>query len=445
MTDPWAAPDQGGPPNWGWGAPPPPPSPPRTWLPLAVVLAVAVVAVVAGVALRPPNERAADPTPLASRRPTPSATASPTPTPTRVPTPRPTSASPAPQPVRTYSPPPEGVPVTGRVVDAAGRPVAGAVVVMQRDEGWAGALARGLTALFTLGLACFAEVCTVPYGEGRTDSDGRYTLYLEKETSDYTFSVARRGGPTMHADVAYRGRALRLPDAVYWDPTPRLEITGTRARIRFRSPPSSVGAWRSADAAVTDAKGESDLLRYHRAESGETFDARLLEDLAVGLRVAVEVRTRLGDTTYTSTSSARGRWRPGSRGAACVEYGKGDRALRRPRCALTDGDLLERWDPKVADWNCPNNSPCDRKVDVDLGVPRRLRYLAVRVCDDFFDSVQVSADGVTWDTVMAEDGNQGGDVRDVCARELDVVARYVRVNGPAGGFYSRRTEVSAFW
>jgi hypothetical protein len=441
VTDPWTVPDSpyGG--ASGWGPPPPPEPPRRWWLPLVLVTAFAVLAAFVAVSARPSRTRQ-------TVRPTPSLSPSPTPAPraTRTPSPAPPprSPSPVPQVVRTYSAPPDGVPVRGRVVDANGRPVAGAAVSMQLDEGFFGSLARGLTALFSLGLACFTDICTVPYGEGRTAADGTYTLYLEREAGDYHLAVERKGGARVHATVAFRGTGLKLPDVVYWNPSPSLSVSGTTARVRFRSPPSRLGSWNGASATVEDAEQRA-YVRLPDASPGDAFDARLIEDVSARLQVSVNVRTRLGDTSYSSSVPVRGRLRPLTRGKPCYEYGRSGRPVRNAPCPLTDGSLLASWTPKVADYQCSKDATsCDRRVMVDLGSARRIRYVAVRECDDFFDQVEVSADGSSWQVVIAEHSGEGGDVDGVCARDIDLVARYVRVKGPQGGFYTRRSEISLF-
>lgn len=132
-----------------------------------------------------------------------------------------------------------------------------------------------------------------------------------------------------------------------------------------------------------------------------------------------------------------------SRGRPCFEYGRAGRPIEQRPCGVTDGNLMSDWSPKVPDYLCENDSPCDRRFMVDLGSARRLTYLVGRGCRTFFDEIQASTDGVHWQTIV-EDGMDVGDVHDVCATEIDVVARYVRLLGPAGGFYSSRRELSLF-
>lgn len=449
MSD-WNTPDPWERPAPGWGAPPSPPPPPRDpgrWMPLAVVLVVALCAAGIAVVARSKPERpvAQRPAPVA----TPAKPKAPKPTkppaPRRTTKPKPAKAAP-PQPVRTYTAPPAGIPVRGRVLDASGRPVSGADVRLERHEGFFEGFGRALAVFASLGLACIAddEICEVPYGVGRTDASGRYTVFLEKDVDDYDVRVQQGStGPVLTARIDYAGKPLVLPDVHYWNPAPFAEARGTDMHVRFRTPPARVGTWRGAGATVKDAK-DNVLVTLDGARSGDSFDARLIEDVAARLDVGVTVRTKLGDTTYTASAPVRGRLRPMTRGLACYEYGRSGRPVRNAPCALTDGDLLTEWQPKVADYQCADNSPCDRRVMVDLGSQRRLRYVVVRTCDDFFDEVQVSADGKTWQTVIEQHSGQGGDINDVCHRELDTTARYVRVKGPAGGFYTRRSEISVF-
>lgn len=438
MTDPWLPPDQRPVAPYGWGPPPEPPASRSRWVPVAALAAITLVAGIVAVAARSPRQ-------VSSERPPPVTvgTPSPTTTPARSRAPRPSPTA-KPQPVRTYTAPPSGIPVRGRVVDVSGRPVAGAEVRLTQHEGFFGGFARALTAFATLGLACLTEICEVPYGVGRTDSAGRYTVYLERGVEDYDLVVSTRSG-SVSALIDFAGRPLALPDVVLWNPSVRLAVSGTRAQVRFAAPPARLGSWESAYGSVTtDAdRVRETLLSMPDVHSGDTFDARLVEDDTVTLHVTLTVRGRLGKTTYSGRSAEyRGRLVPGSRGKPCFEYGRSGRPIRNAPCALTDGDLYTQWTPKVADYQCANGSPCDRRVTVDLGAVRRVRYVAARVCDPFFDQVESSVDGKSWQVLVARRSGDGGD--DVCAKAVDVRARYVRVKGPAGGFYLRRSEISVF-
>ena len=438
--DPWAAPDPwaaGGP---GWGTPPEPPRGPVRWVPFAVLAAVALVAAGLTVATRADRR---DP-PRAAR---PAATATPTARPSTPPASRPAarpSRPPAavPTPVRTYSAPPEAVPVHGRVVDANGRPVAGALVSLTQEQGAFEAFFTAFAVLGTLGLACLTDICELPYGEARSGADGRYTVYLEKVPDDYTLAVGGKDGPLVTATVRFAGRPVRLPDVAVWSPAPYLERRGNEARVRFRSPPARLGSWVSAQALVAD-RNDRELVRLDQARSGDAFDARLLEDAAARLSVTVRVRSALGPTAYVARTAVSGGLRPVSRGKPCFEYGRAGRPIRQSPCGLTDGDLVRNWSPKVADYSCGENNPCDRRVMVDLGSARRLSFLVARGCDTFFDEIESSVDGRTW-TTLADRHTDVGDAHDVCALDLDTVARYVRLKGPAGGFYLSRAEISLF-
>lgn len=441
MTDPWAVPDRPGTdpwatPNAGWGPPPPPPPRRRGWqAPLAVAIVVALVAAVVAVTVRT-DRRAptAAPSATASLRP-------PAPTPSRTArATRPPRATkpPAPRPARTYSAPPDGIPVRGRVVDTNGRPVSGAVVSLSQNQGFFEGLGKAFVAVLSLGLACLTDICTVPYGEGRTDANGRYTVFLEPDVDDYSLAVAVRDGPAFGADVDFGGKPLGLPNVVLWNPAVSVEQSGTRATVRFRTPPSSLGSWKSAHLSVT--AGDVRLVDDRAARSGTTFDARNLVDAAAKASVSVTIRTRLGDSTYTSSTSVRGRHRPPSRGAACVEYmPRNGKPVRQSPCGLTDGDVTEHWTPKTPD-TCGGQS-CDRKVVVDLGGVRRVSYLAFHGCDSS-DRIALSNDGTTWrDAGIDTDDAFPGDF---CAGTLSGSARYVRVTGSSGGFYLSRNEVSVF-
>jgi hypothetical protein len=407
-------------------------------MPLAVVIVLAVIA--AGVAVVARRE----PEPAPYARPTPVVTTktqkpAPTKAPPKKPKPKKTPA-PAPQPVRTYSPPKGGIPVRGRIVDAAGRPVAGAKVGMERHEGLLEGLFKGLTMVFSLGLVCLSDFCEIPYGVGRTDANGDYTVYLEHDVDDYDVTV-EHGDVRFWTRVDFNGKPLRLTTITWWDPAPVVGQDGSRVRVRFRAPPSSLGSWDSASGSVETAKGYV-LLSLADLDSGDTFDGRLAEDAAAKVAVTLNVRAKIGEATYTGTTPYGARFRPASRGKTCTEYGASGRAYRRSPCPLTNGDLTTEWTPKVATYKCPKDDyDCLRKVTVDLGSARQVRLVAVRGCDVFETHVQVSTDGKRW-TDLTEAGPDTGDSR-FCTRTADHTARYVRVklrNVSYGGL----SEISVF-
>jgi hypothetical protein len=427
VTDHWSRPAA----PYGWGPPLAAPGrTPRWAAPLAAVVGVALLAGGAAYAFRP-RVRVATPVPAAA------VPVHAAPAPRQKPHP---AARPSRQPARTYVPPAGGVAVRGRVVDVTGHPVPGATVAMQEHVSGFDAVGRALVAVGSLGTACQGTVCSPGFGAGRTDGRGEYTVYLTRTPGDYDISVAA-GATTVSAQVAYAARPLRLPDVTVWSFRPALEVSGTTARLRYAPPPAAVGREE-----VTRARfmaGDAEVLSLPDAGSGARFDARLIEDLAVTLVARVVVDGRLGETSYEASAPVRGTLRPVSRGSRCSEYGASGRPVTYAPCALADGDLVHRWTPRVPDFRC-GGAPCDRKVVVDLGAVRALHYVAVRACDPFAHEVQVSADGRTWQTVVERHAYAGTDLDGICATAMSVRARYVRVLGPAGGFYSTFTEISVF-
>ncbi len=351
------------------------------------------------------------------------------------------SASERPRPESTYRAPSDGVAIRGRVVDASGRPVPDATVVMTQEVSAIEAFATAITALTSFGLACVTGICEVPYGQGRTDTRGEYVLFLAPATSAYTLTAGAGSSPTFTAPVSYRGRPLRLPDAVLWSPAPRLETSGNTARIRFAAAPRRLGSVEGYATRIGAGPFET-VYASSDAHSGDTFDARLLEDATATLTVTARVHGAFGVITYAGERRVQGRSRPLSRGRTCLEYGKGSKVIRHSACALTDGDLFASWKPRIADFACGSSNPCERSVSVDLGSVRQIRYVVARTCDQFFDEITASTDGRTWRTLLTRDPSRSGD--GVCAVEVSGTARYVRVTGPAGGFFTSRSEVSVF-
>jgi hypothetical protein len=347
------------------------------------------------------------------------------------------AAQPPPQAVRTYSAPPDGIPVSGRVLDANGRPVAGAGVTMTRHEGFFEGFAHALAAIGTLGLACLApDVCTLPYGEAVTDDAGRYTVFLKTDVDDYDVLVGR-GAESFTVKVDFAGKPLRLPDVVWWSTAPRLERSGGTGRVRFRHAPAGVGTVERYDAKITGPEEHPPLLDLTSTLAGGSFDLRRIEDVQGRLWVSATVRTKLGKATYSAYVPVSGAARPMSRGKTCVEYGNA-RTIRNRSCALTDGDLVNEWHGASYSTVCKSGGTesCEQSVAVDLDAPRAIHYVSVQGCDTFFDQVQASVDGRTWRTLIPKGGSSEG-----CYAAVSGTARYVRVTG---AFYSSRREIAVF-
>jgi hypothetical protein len=364
------------------------------------------------------------------------APAKPKPRPTPKPKPKPKPAvKPTPKkPVaaRTYSAPPQGVPITGRVVDLQGRPVAGAKVGLTRHEGFLEGLTRGIAMLASLGLVCIGEdtICEVPYGQGISNADGRYTVFLKPEVDDYDLNIEAQGSQ-VQSRIDFAGKPVTLPQLTLWNPTPRLEISGREASVVFAGVPASLGAAERYNAVVTDRRTGTELAVLRGVGSREKLDARLLEDAPLRLRVSGLVQTKLGDTWYSGHAEAQGRLVPPSRGKGCLTYldgtlkGRNTAACRK----VTDGAFTGEWSPTRP--ACAEGKPCEQAVAVDLGSVRDVRYVRVLGCYSF-GKIQGSNDGKTWRTL--EDGGCGG--------EVSGKARYVRV---AGAFTENVTEISVWY
>ena len=425
---PWAAPSGSG---WSPYAPPRPPRRDRpAWLvPVAALVGIAVVAFGAAFLVGRSGrdrDRGALPAPLAT-------TARPTPSPAKTKPAAKPSAKPA-APVKTYSAPPDGIPVRGRIVDVDGRPVPNARIRLERHEGILEGLGRALTAVFSLGFACIGtDVCTVPYGQGVTNASGEYTVFLKTDVDDYDLRI-EAGAALVESRIDFAGKPLKLPQVVVWSPTPRLEVSGGRARVVFAAPPARVGSVERYNAVVTERSGGTELVVIRDVRSRETFDARRIEDAPVRLRLSGLVHTALGKTWYTGHDDAQGALRPPSRGKGCVEYGPSGRVARNTAACrrVTDGRFDKQWEPAYVE--CKPKTSCDRWVGVDLGGVRSVRYVSVFGCDSFGE-IQASVDGKRWKTIV-DDTDEG------CAHEVSARARYVRAGG---SFAEQVTEVSVWY
>jgi hypothetical protein len=303
-------------------------------------------------------------------------------------------------------------------VDTAGRPVSGARVTLTKHEGFFEGFGRALTAVFSLGLACLGEdsICQVPYGQGITNSRGDYTVFL-KEIDDYDLDVAARGA-LVEARVDFAGQPMTLPRVMVWSPTPRLETSGNSTSVVFAGPPAVVGSVERYNAVVSDRTSGTELLVIRGVRSRQTFDTRAMADAPVRLHLSGLVQTKLGDTRYSADYDTRGRLRPPSRGATCVEYGPGTRVKRAASTCRTidDASYGTTWQP--APVECKQDQQCLRSVGVDLGGVRTVRYVSVIGCA--YDGIQGSADGKHWTKLdVTYDGGR-------CTGDVSAKVRYVR-------------------
>lgn len=254
----------------------------RPWLVHVLAVLIACVAATGAIAVRTHPARPARTAPVRRAPVRPTATWSPPPTPVHV-------------------APPHGeasfhgaVPVTGRVVDVAGRPVAGATVRLSSSSG---GFFDQLGSLF-MGRSCRDQpACRHQELFVRTTADGRYTVYLDPGDTTFWLNVSRGNVSVSGVQVSAEDGPVRMPRLVLWSLAPRLELARGRARVTFARPPARLGRVVTCDVAVWDGDPAVPVVTELFAGSGVTFDARPVR----GLRARLTVTCDLGAVSYSAT------------------------------------------------------------------------------------------------------------------------------------------------
>lgn len=357
-----------------------------------------------------PSSASASPSPSAS----PSLSPSPSPSPT--PAAAPVRRSPSP-PTVGASPAPVLVPISGRVLDGAGRPLAGAVVLTRRHLSGAEQLFGAFAVLATFGLACFAGLCDDDTVRGVTGADGRFRLRLAEGSDvgargDHDLEVGLPGPDpdrpraTTSARYEHTGAPQVLPDLRLWTPALRAGRSGGEVRLEWPPLPAAYGDDVEYDAAMLDGDGAV-VLRLPTWSAGRVVDGRLVERGIVTATLSARARDAAGRPVVYSGGRARVPDGPVplSRGGGCLGYGPQDRPVPLSPCRWTDGDLVTEAgrDTALGDLACQDSGGCTRNnsaVRVDLRAVRDVSAVVLRGCT-FDCEVEVSTDGRAFRRVAA--------------------------------------------
>lgn len=336
--------------------------------------------------------------------------------------------------------------VRGRVVDPAGRPVAGARVSFELHPD------RTLYNQSDCPMRPTAIECRVHKVAGSTDAAGRYRLpvrltsYLASTREHHLFVTDRplsgvRVPARTHITTYFPRKNLDLADLPVWRTRVTIEPDGPVHRMLHVDPlPARLGRRYSSGPVAELLQGGDVAWRLTDVDEDRRVDARVVEAGTTAIR-AVEkgILGRLFPTYTSSAYAVSPGVRPVSRGAGCLTYGAGDKALPLPGCRFTDGKLAAPIDQRYQQANgqaCNVASACSRPrwLTVTLAEVSPVGAVAVRGCVPA--AAEFSVEGVAFAPYPFVDSGDGLLVG------APVPARYVRVDLARCLF--KATEVSLF-
>jgi hypothetical protein len=342
--------------------------------------------------------------------------------------------------------------IAGQVLDASGRPLSGAKVLLMKQADIGEVIFGTILAIGTLSTICFAPDPPAICDQARTteaDADGRYEFYLEgsdtqgtlgtESTLTITFSGPPAQGSTTLSFTA-EDTSITLPDAGLWRAKPRLTSSSGQIGLTWSGLPSSAGTDPAYSAQVYAADGQAPLWSQPATGGKASIDSRILEDLPGA--VAVTAGTDLsggsgaGDLRASFLSAQlpvdATAGAPPSRGHPCAAV-TGTARLRIGRltsCAATDGDLT------VAAHLSGQGDRVVTGAVVDLGTSRPVSLVVARGFRGPF-LLEVSDDGTAYRTVMTSLGA-------AASPPGSPTARFVRVRSASGLDQSLLSELSVW-
>jgi hypothetical protein len=315
---------------------------------------------------------------------------------------------------------------TGKVLRADGSPLTGKVALVRAET-----FGDFFWGLASLGLTCLAEAGTTGQCQQvqttTVDSSGGYSFTVAQADTYGTFIVrypiefqvlatgTTAQGQTAPAWVAesfdFDSIQVALPSLQLWEPT----VTASQAagvwNVSLDSPVPSPPACFQPGQAQLLLENAGTTVWTQAATSGNSFDARIIEDLDV--TAAVVVKHVMQGDYWISYGSAKvpvtGPGAPPSRKAACQIDGT---SFSAGACALTDGQMQA----SVA---------VNGSAVLDLGTARAVNLVIVRSTGTSA-AVESSSDNATWTRV----GTIAAPFA-ATSPATSVQARYVRVTAPA--------------
>ncbi|MFL6159264.1 MAG: discoidin domain-containing protein [Marmoricola sp.] len=348
--------------------------------------------------------------------------------------------------------PDASVHISGRALDATGKPLAHAKVLLFKQADIGEVVFGTVLAVGTLGTACLVPDAPAICAKARTattDSEGRYTFDLKGSDTQGTLGTAStlnvvfsaspgRAGSSTTVSFTAKGADIALPDARAWNAGARATSTSRGIRLSWTRLPAAAGGSARYSAQLFSNGGRSALWSQAASGSSASIDPRILEDRSGAVAA--------GASTTLSGGSGTGQVRAGylsprvpvratagappSRGVRCAAV-VGLAHAPFTRCAETDGDL-----DRPAHLSMPGGGVVSGVV-IDLGATRLVGLVVARGFAGQF-IVETSTDGTAFTTVATSSGSAAVDVPGHAR------ARYLRLRSPAGLDESLSSEVSAW-
>lgn len=339
--------------------------------------------------------------------------------------------------------------ISGRALDAAGKPLTDTQVLLFKQADIGEVLFGTVLTVGSLGSVCLlpdAPAICDRATRARTDAEGRYDFDLTGEDTQGTLGTASTlnvvftdKGVSTTVSFTAEDEEISLPDARLWRSGARVSSGGGSFRLSWSALPSAAGGKASYAAQAYEAGAASALWSQPAKGRKAAIDQRILEGgagtVAVSARTELDGASGAGDVRASYLSPRlkvrSGAGRPLSRGRRCAPVTGTAPAQNGAftRCAATDGNLT-----KPASLT---GSSIVTGAVVDLGSVRTVGLVVAR---GFAGQVivEVSTDGRSYATVATSSGTVALDV------PAGTRARYVRLRSPAGLDESLSSEISVW-
>ncbi|HWL36971.1 MAG TPA: carboxypeptidase-like regulatory domain-containing protein [Frankiaceae bacterium] len=330
--------------------------------------------------------------------------------------------------------------VSGRVIDASGKGVAGARVEFAL---------RPDPMLYNqqyCPVRPWEIQCRVHRVTGTTRADGRYSLpvklssYLASEKK-HDLVVTDRSGAQTAVQFYFVRKPMTVKDMPIWRGRASIDPDGPLHRtLHVDALAPFYGTLYMQGALVHLMQGSAPAWQFTTVKDDRRVDGRIVETGITGIKAyQVAIRERQYLTYSSPVYKVPSAVRPLSRGAACATYGPDDKLLPLAGCKYTDGRLTTPISAKYQQAgykSCNSASQCanPRHVLLDLKTVQPVGAFVARGCVP--GELEVSAEGTAfapWPTATLGDGAYVGP---------PVLARYVRVDLAKCAF--KATELSVF-
>jgi hypothetical protein len=349
--------------------------------------------------------------------------------------------------------PDASVEISGRALNASGKPLAGARVLLFKQADIGEVVFGTVLTVGSLSTICLLPEAPAICRKARTattDADGRYHFELKgsdtqgtlgtESTLNVVFAGPRAQGSTTVSFTA-KDEAITLPDARLWRSAPTVSRPSGRIQLSWSTVPSAAGSDPAYSAQLFEAGGASALWSQPASGRRATIDPRILEDqpgsVAVGAGTTLSggsgaggvrasyLSRRLRVTATAGTPPSRGRPCAAVTGTAPPKAGPFS------PCSVTDGDLKRPARLSGA------TAAVVSGVVIDLGSSRPVSLVVTRGFLGQF-LVEVSGDGRSYRTVATSAGSAA------IAVPGNPSARFVRLRSPVGLDESLSSEVSVW-